>query len=685
MRSRPLSETIPRGVAPSAATGPSTGVTPAASETLGMDLPAVTSWPVIPHGQAVREDGSPFPLEDLPVRVALRTGEIVADVVTGVTHGQTGELRWLRVTAIPDARDEQGRPRRAYAIFTDLTEQRRTEAALQESTTLLGRLREANVLGVAASTEQGIYEANDAFLDIIGYDREDLAAGRISYKSITAPGWAGRDQEAFEQLRATGAFQPYDKEYVHRDGHRVPILAGAAVIDRNPLRWVTFIIDLTARQRAEDERAELLIRERAARAEADSARERLSFLMRAGALVAATRDRDEMLRQAARLVVPSLADYCVVFLPTGEGTLRAAALAHQAPARAAILAGLREHPIPVTGPLIAQTAYTTGTTQLASDVTAEMPTWASAAPEMIGIVALVRPHSAVATPLTAAGEHPVGVIVLGRSGDRPRFAGTDIDIVEELARRLGVGLANVDTFAREHTIAETLQRSVLPGILPAIPGLDLAVSYLPATEGADVGGDWYDAFPVSRGRVGLVTGDVAGHNIASAAVMGQVRSVLRAYAMHRPHPCRVLQRTNTALVRLLPEALVSVVYAVLNPATGLLGYANAGHPPPIVITGTGETEYLDDTVGVMLGACTDARFTTGYRRLPPGTGLLCYTDGLIEHRNRDISEGLAALAETLHRSAGRSAEQTCATVQAALLGTAERADDVCLLAAPLTG
>ena len=257
--------------------------------------------------------------------------------------------------------------------------------------------------------------------------------------------------------------------------------------------------------------------------------------------------------------------------------------------------------------------------------------------------------------------------------------------VIELARRLGVGLANVDTFAREHTIAETLQRSVLPGILPAIPGLDLAVSYLPATEGADVGGDWYDAFPVSRGRVGLVTGDVAGHNIASAAVMGQVRSVLRAYAMHRPHPGRVLQRTNTALVRLLPEALVSVVYAVLNPATGLLGYANAGHPPPIVITGTGETEYLDDTVGVMLGACTDARFTTGYRRLPPGTGLLCYTDGLIEHRNRDISEGLAALAETLHRSAGRSAEQTCATVQAALLGTAERADDVCLLAARLTG
>ena len=155
-RYRTLFETMPQGVVHYDANGSIIGVNPAASQLLGMDLTAVTSWPVIPHGQAVREDGSPFPLEDLPVRVALRTGEIVADVVTGVTHGQTGELRWLRVTAIPDARDEQGRPRRAYAIFTDLTEQRRTEAALQESTTLLGRLREANVLGVAASTEQGI-------------------------------------------------------------------------------------------------------------------------------------------------------------------------------------------------------------------------------------------------------------------------------------------------------------------------------------------------------------------------------------------------------------------------------------------------------------------------------------------------------------------------------------------------
>ena len=197
------------------------------------------------------------------------------------------------------------------------------------------------------------------------------------------------------------------------------------------------------------------------------------------------------------------------------------------------------------------------------------------------IVKLMHPHSAIATPLLAA-QGSLGVIVLGRSAGRARFTETDVQMVEELGRRLAVGLANTDAFAREHAIAETLQRSLLPDTLPQIPGLDIAVRYLPATEGADVGGDWYDAFPLKDGLVGLVTGDVAGHNIASASIMGQVRSLLRGYAIDDPDPARVLERTNTAVSSLLPDVLASAVYAVLDPATGDLGYANAGHPPPLV-------------------------------------------------------------------------------------------------------
>jgi serine phosphatase RsbU (regulator of sigma subunit) len=152
-----------------------------------------------------------------------------------------------------------------------------------------------------------------------------------------------------------------------------------------------------------------------------------------------------------------------------------------------------------------------------------------------------------------------------------------------------------------------------------------------------------------------------------------------------PTQARVLERANTALAHLLPDVLASVVYAVLDPATGDLSYANAGHPPPLVSTGTGHAEYLDDTAGTMLGACTAASFTTGHRLLRPGARLLLYTDGLIEDRYRDISDGLAILAETLRRSGPSSAGQTCADVHAALLGTARRDDDVCLLIARFTG
>jgi serine phosphatase RsbU (regulator of sigma subunit) len=461
------------------------------------------------------------------------------------------------------------------------------------------------------------------------------------------------------------------------------VLIGAAVIDRRPLRWTSFVIDLTSRQRTERERAELLASTSAARAEADYTRERLSFLMRAGALVAATRDRDELLGQIVRLVVPALAECCIVFLPTADGTLVASALGHIDPARSAQLAELRAYRIAPAGPLLSQRAFTTGVTKLSRDAAAEMPAWTRAEPEAMGVVQLMRPRSAISTPLLSE-RGPVGVISLYRGSGRPAFNETDVAVVEELSRRLAAGLANTDTFTREHAIAETLQRSLLPDGLPSFPGLDLAVRYLPATEGASVGGDWYDAFPVGDGRVGLVIGDVSGHNIASASIMGQVRSMLRAYAIDDPNPGAALKRTNAAVARLLPDALATVVYAVLDPASGGLVYADAGHPPPIIGTVGGQPEYLDDAPGTMLGARPDGRFSVGRRRLDPGARLLGYTDGLIEHRGRDIDDGLAALTETMRQCRSGSADETCATVEAALIG-ATRQDDVCLLTARLTG
>jgi PAS domain S-box-containing protein len=304
-RFRTLFETLPLGVVHYNADGSVLWANPAAGEILGVPPDAMTAWPLDRAGRAgraVHEDGSLFQPDEIPVVVALRTGEVVADVVVGLPHGQTGEVQWLQVTAVPDARDEQGRPQRAYAMLTDITEQRRAEAAVRQSNRLLGRLREANVLGVLVASEEGIHEANDAFLDIIGYTRDDLESGRIHWRAITPPRWAARDDDALEQLRRTGTFRPYEKEYVHRDGHRVPVLLGAAVIGWHPLSWTTFVVDLTARQRREQERARLLAREQAARREADTARERLAFLQRAGELTAATRNTDDLLEQATQLI-----------------------------------------------------------------------------------------------------------------------------------------------------------------------------------------------------------------------------------------------------------------------------------------------------------------------------------------------------------------------------------------------
>lgn len=302
-RYRTLFEKLPHGVIHYNADGTILGANPAASEILGLAPEAMTTWPLDRDRRPVHEDGSPFRQDELPVVVAMRTGTVVADVVAGMPHGRTGELRWLRVTAVPGARDEQGTPQRAYAMITDITEQRRAEARLRESSRLLGCLRDANVLGVLVASEDGeVLEANDAYLDIIGYTRQDLESGRISWRGLTPPQWAASDQEALEQVRRTGACRPYEKEYLHRDGHRVPVVIGSAAISWHPLRGATFVVDLSARQRREQERAALLAREQAALKEADTARERLAFLLQAEALVTPAANRHDLLEQVTQLV-----------------------------------------------------------------------------------------------------------------------------------------------------------------------------------------------------------------------------------------------------------------------------------------------------------------------------------------------------------------------------------------------
>jgi serine phosphatase RsbU (regulator of sigma subunit) len=418
---------------------------------------------------------------------------------------------------------------------------------------------------------------------------------------------------------------------------------------------------------------------RATREKAGQVSESLETLLAAAALAAATGDRQELLQKISDLVVPEMADCCMVFLPTVDGRLKVVALSSRHAARTAAFARLRDQPMAVRGPMTAMAAYRTGTVQPVPDISVEVARWTEADPALADVLAESRAQTALAAPLTA-GVQRLGVMVMSRDADRVPFADPDIAIANELSRRLAAALAHADAFARERSIAETLQRSLLPETLPAIAGLDLAVRYLPASDGATVGGDWYDAFPVDAHRVGLVVGDVVGHSISSASVMGQVRTLLQTCTLDDPSPGGVLRRANLALARLLPEAMATVACVVLDAATGDLTYASAGHLPPLVVTAAG-AEFLDGVTGIMLGTGVDVPFSARRCRLPAKSGLLLYTDGLIEDRRRDVSAGMRTLAGALRQSEARTAEQMCTVAERAMLGPAPRADDICLLAA----
>jgi PAS domain S-box-containing protein len=681
-RYRTLFGTLPYGVIYHDAEHRVIEMNPAAERILGVGPEAVLGrdaqaidW------QARYEDGQPVAADDVPSAVALRTGRTVTDVVLSVPHRASGERRWLAVTAVPDSFDEGGRPQRAYVMFADVTAERRAAASLAERDSFLGRLRDANVLGVVLGDEQQVLDANDAFLDMLGYTRQDLAGGRMDWRAMTPPEWLSYDEDAVAQMRATGSCRPFAKEMVHADGRRVPVLLGAAVVDRDPLRWVTFTVDLSERQRAERERAELSERERAATAAAVAADEQLDLLMRTGALLSATRDRDELLQHAARLVLPALGDWAVVLTAAERGALQVVAAVHSDDAHSAPMGRLRDMRVSPQRPVSVQLAHRVGRARLVADLEAELALWRD---EPMGeVLAELSPGALLAAPLTSA-ERRLGVLLIGRDRDRPPFDNRAVATLNELAGRLGLALRNAELSAYEHSVAETLQRAVLPDRLPDLPHLSLAVRYLPASEGLDVGGDWYDAFRLHGSLVGLVVGDVVGHNVGSASLMGQLRNILRAYALCATDPVRALADTNSALRRLVPDALATVCYGVLDTDTGQFTYASAGHPPPLVITEHGQPRWLDESNGLMLGVADDLDISMSSLMLRPGDSLLLYTDGLVEDHLRDLSEGMRILTDTLAGLDNPEPDRLCDMLLERMLGARTRPDDVCLLAATLT-
>ena len=258
----------------------------------------------------------------------------------------------------------------------------------------------------------------------------------------------------------------------------------------------------------------------------------------------------------------------------------------------------------------------------------------------------------------------------------------ELRFVDSLATQAAQAFDRATRFESEQTIAETLQRSVLPVSLPRVPGVELAARYLPGTAGLEVGGDWFDAISLPDGRLGLVVGDVVGKGVHAAASMGQLRNALRAFALERTKPSSTVARLNRLVEEGLETAFATVVYAVVDPVAHVCRYTSAGHPPPLVAFPDGRVEYLEDGRGVPLGTMADAEYAQGVVELPVGSVLLLYTDGLVERRARPIDEGLDLL-QAAALDGPREPEQLVEHVLERMVGEEERADDIALLAVRL--
>jgi serine phosphatase RsbU (regulator of sigma subunit) len=214
--------------------------------------------------------------------------------------------------------------------------------------------------------------------------------------------------------------------------------------------------------------------------------------------------------------------------------------------------------------------------------------------------------------------------------------------LEALAGQCAMALERASLFEREHTTAETLQRSLLPDRLPIVPGIVLEARYLPVTRNMEIGGDWYDAFRLPDGKLAVAVGDVMGKGLTAAAGMGRVRNALRALALTDPRPAAVLAGLDRLFIATeLEEQVTTVAYLVVDPETGDGMVGNAGHLPLLLLS-AGAPPRLDQTeAGTPLGWASPRKQYAF--RLPPGNTAVLYSDGLVENRKRGLDSGLDEL------------------------------------------
>nr|WP_246405539.1 SpoIIE family protein phosphatase [Modestobacter versicolor] len=404
--------------------------------------------------------------------------------------------------------------------------------------------------------------------------------------------------------------------------------------------------------------------------------ERSAFLLDAARLLARATGVTETVERLAEMVVPRLADMCLLDLVVEHGMERVVAR-HGDPARQPLVDELRAWAPPYRElPAPARAALEAGHTRWFPAIADEWLAEVVRDPVELAAVQGLELASVISVPLVAEGRS-LGVMTLSADRRRPPFTSADVELAEQLALQVSLMMAKAQRFELEARTSHTLQATLLPPAPPQVAGISVAVRYLAATYGVEIGGDFYDLAPLPGDQVAIAVGDVVGHDITAAATMGQLRSVYRALLVEAPAPAAVIDRLQASWPLLGLQRMATALFATLDQTTGLLRVASAGHPPPLLIA-DGSVEFLPVLPSRMLGA-PPAPAVEWCGVLPPGATLVLFTDGLVESRTSDIDAGLARLRTAARRRATTDPDELCDRLLGDLAGT-HRADDIALLA-----
>ena len=413
----------------------------------------------------------------------------------------------------------------------------------------------------------------------------------------------------------------------------------------------------------------------------------LAFLAEASVVLTETLDLQHTLTELVELAVPRLADWCTIDM-LDRGEIRNVGVAHSDPETARLARRLHERrPVRAQASSGVSKALATGRSQLIPDVPAWLAQQEMPDEELLTLSRALGVRSSIVAPLAGRGR-VFGALTLATTQSGRHYTEQDLAVAEDLARRAALAIENARLYSAEHDIAHALQQSLLPGTLTEPPGAEIAASYRPAGEGAEVGGDFYDTWE-HDGVYFLAIGDVAGHGPAAAALTSLTRQAMRVVSRYERSPGRILSVVNdTIRAQTAPEQFCTAALATMHPTEDgyLLTVACAGHPPPVVVRAEkGEQEEVG-SCGALLGVVADRAYEDRACVLGVGDVVAFWTDGVTERRHAGDMFGEHRLLGLLARAANRPAAEVAREIDEAVLGFAPGLphDDVAVLIARVT-